>query len=174
MASIDIFAPKLLRWEGGFVNDPDDPGGATNFGVTLNTWKRVGHDKDGDGDIDAEDIRKLSLADAKGVLKKYFWDKCHADDIRSQSVAEMLVDFMYNSGGVAIYKLQKTLGIVQDGVIGPQTLRVLNSHPNQRQVFEQLKQYRLQYIDYIISRKPRLAKFSRGWKNRINSYVWVG
>jgi hypothetical protein len=49
MADLKIFLPKILKWEGGFVNDPADPGGATNMGVTISTWRQVGYDKTGDG-----------------------------------------------------------------------------------------------------------------------------
>ena len=52
MANVYKLAPWILKWEGGFVNDPDDLGGATNMGVTIGTWKSCGYDKDGDGDID--------------------------------------------------------------------------------------------------------------------------
>ena len=52
MANVYKLAPWIFKWEGGFVNDPDDLGGATNMGVTISTWKQVGYDKGGDGDID--------------------------------------------------------------------------------------------------------------------------
>ena len=52
MADVKILAPFILKWEGGFVNHPNDPGGATNKGVTIAVWKKQGYDKDGDGDID--------------------------------------------------------------------------------------------------------------------------
>ncbi len=57
MASVDKLLPFILRWEGGFVNDPADLGGATNKGVTIATWRQVGYDKDGDGDIDVADLK---------------------------------------------------------------------------------------------------------------------
>jgi lysozyme family protein len=60
MAKIEFLAPKIARWEGGFVNDKFDKGGATNMGITLATWKQVGYDKDGDGDIDEQDIKLLN------------------------------------------------------------------------------------------------------------------
>jgi len=63
MANVYKLAPWILKWEGGFVNDPDDLGGATNMGVTIGTWKSCGYDKDGDGDIDVDDLRLLTRED---------------------------------------------------------------------------------------------------------------
>ena len=60
-------AKEIVAREGGFVNDPDDPGGATNLGVTLATARRLGLDKDGDGDVDVADVKRLTPADAEAV-----------------------------------------------------------------------------------------------------------
>ncbi|MEI6901359.1 MAG: glycosyl hydrolase 108 family protein, partial [Bacteroidota bacterium] len=81
MAKIELFAPEILQYEGGFVNDPLDKGGATNMGVTIATWQKVGYDKDGDGDIDIDDIRLLSKEDAIIVLKLNYWNRWKADQI---------------------------------------------------------------------------------------------
>lgn len=73
MAKIDVLLPFILKWEGGFANDPADAGGATNKGVTIATWRNVGYDKDGDGDIDVQDLKLLSNADVRDrVLKPHF------------------------------------------------------------------------------------------------------
>ena len=94
MAKVELFAPKILAFEGGFVHDPTDRGGATNMGVTLSTWKQVGYDKDGDGDINADDIRQLSKQDAIAVLKLNYWNRWKANQITNQSMAEILVDWL--------------------------------------------------------------------------------
>ncbi|QLH33474.1 MAG: hypothetical protein HWD62_14555 [Cyclobacteriaceae bacterium] len=93
MAKFENFAGKLLRLEGGYVNHPLDRGGPTKYGVILTVWQEHGHDKDGDGDIDAEDIKKLSEGDAKYIAKKIFWDYFLADLILNQSLAEFIVDW---------------------------------------------------------------------------------
>ena len=83
MANVNQLAPFILKWEGGFVNDPADLGGATNMGVTIGTWKSCGYDKDGDGDIDVDDLHLLTREDVvKRVLKPHYWDRWKADDIK--------------------------------------------------------------------------------------------
>lgn len=76
MAKAEILLPYILKWEGGFVDDPLDNGGATNKGVTISTWKQTGYDKDGDGDIDINDLKQLTNADVLNkVLKPHYWDR---------------------------------------------------------------------------------------------------
>jgi len=127
MADVNLLAPKIFKWEGGFVNDPLDLGGATNMGVTLATWRQVGYDKDGDGDIDVDDIRKLTREDATVVLKKFYWDRWKADLIRNQSVAEILVDWVWASGKWGIVIPQRLLNVGDDGIVGNQTIEAVNS-----------------------------------------------
>lgn len=76
MADIKLLAPFILSFEGGFVDHPNDPGGATNRGVTIATWRSVGYDKDGDGDIDVDDLRIITAQDAiDRVMKPHYWDR---------------------------------------------------------------------------------------------------
>lgn len=173
MANVNDLAPFILKWEGGFANDPVDKGGATNMGVTLNTWKRVGYDKDKDGDIDVKDLKLLSKDDViKKVLKPYYWDKWRADEINNQSIANILVDWVWASGKYGITKVQAMLNLKPDGVVGNKTLSAINDYPNQRQLFQRIKNERLAFIDRIVKSNPSQRRFLKGWKNRVNAFKY--
>lgn len=169
MADVNKLAPFILRWEGGFVDDPLDRGGATNMGVTITTWRQVGYDKDGDGDIDVDDLRKLTTDDVIArVLKPHYWDRWRADEIHNQSLANILVDWVWASGVHGIKIPQKILGVTVDGIVGPKTLAALNSRPAE-DLFYQIRQARLNFVDQIVRNNPSQKRFINGWKNRINA-----
>lgn len=170
MASFEKFAGKLLHLEGEFVNNPKDKGGPTKYGVILSTWKEYGHDKDGDGDIDVEDIKKLSEDDAKWIAKKIFWDYFNADFILNESVAEFIVDWGYNSGRKTVAKIvQRLVNVENDGIVGVQTLNAINC-ADQERLFNLLKIERKIFLNNIIKRKPDQIVFYDGWMNRVNSF----
>ena len=174
MANVYKLAPWILKWEGGFVNDPADLGGATNMGATIGTWKSCGYDKDGDGDIDVDDLRLLTREDVVNrVLKPHYWDRWKADDIKSQSVANILVDWVWASGVHGIKIPQRLLGVTVDGIVGPKTLAAVNAR-NPRELFDMIKIARFDFIEDICKKRPANNKFKRGWMNRINDIAYVG
>ena len=168
MAQVELLGPIISKWEGKFVNDPLDNGGATNMGVTLSTWRAQGHDKDGDGDIDVADIKQLNQEDFNLVLKSY-WDKWHADEIKNQSVANILVDWVWGSGKWGIIIPQRLLQVPQDGVVGKMTLGVLNA-TNQENFFITVKTERERFIRNIVFRNHSQNRFLLGWLNRLNDF----
>lgn len=174
MANVYKLALWILKWEGGFVNDPADLGGATNMGVTIGAWKSCGYDKDGDGDIDVDDLRLLTREDVVNrVLKPHYWDRWKADDIKSQSVANILVDWVWASGAHGIKIPQRLLGVSVDGIVGPKTLAAVNAR-NPRELFDMIKIARFDFIEDICRKRPANNKFKRGWMNRINDIAYVG
>lgn len=170
MAKVEVLAPFILKWEGGFVNDPDDLGRATNMGVTIATWKQVGYDKTGDGIIDVKDLRLITKDDViNRVLKPHYWDRWKADNINDQSIANILVDWVWGSGVHGIKIPQELLGVKADGIVGPKTLAALNDYPDQRELFDRIKAARVEFIEMICRKRPKNNKFKKGWLNRLNS-----
>lgn len=169
MADVNFLLRFILSWEGGFVNDPCDRGGATNMGVTIGTWRRTGYDKDGDGDIDTEDLRRLTAADVRDrVLVPHYWNRWRGDEIRSQSVANILVDWVWGSGAWGIKIPQRLLGVKADGVVGPKTIGALNAS-DPRGFFEAIKSERRAFLRNIVARDPRQKRFEAGWLRRLES-----
>lgn len=168
MADVSVLAPFILSWEGGYANHPNDPGGATNKGVTIATWKAQGYDKDGDGDIDVADLKLLTDDDVvKVVLKPHFWNRWKANQIRSQSVANICVDWVWGSGTNGITGVQKLLGVTADGIVGAKTLAALNAR-EPRALFADIKKARVQYIERLVKRRPSQKVFKAGWLRRLN------
>ena len=175
MAEIKKLAPWILKWEGGFVNDPDDLGGATNMGVTIGTVKNLGlkYDKNGDGKITKEDVKRITKRDAIDIMKKNYWDKCKADQIDSQAVANILVDWYWMSGVNATKGIQRLVGVSVDGKIGKDSLKAINetSQINEQKFVEQLYQVRKEFYNTIIKRNSKLESFRKGWTNRLNDLI---
>lgn len=75
MQTVRDIANEIVAREGGYVNDPDDPGGATNFGVTIHTMRRLGLDLDADGDVDADDVQRLTRAQAVDIFIRHYFER---------------------------------------------------------------------------------------------------
>jgi lysozyme family protein len=168
MAKIEPLGKFILSWEGGFVNDPADRGGATNKGVTLRTWQAQGWDKNHDGKIDVTDLKLISDADAIAIMKRDYWDRWRADQISSQAIANILVDWVWASGVWGIKIPQDMLGCRADGIVGQKTLAALDRQ-DPVQFFARLKERREQYLYDICKSRPANKKFLKGWLRRLNS-----
>lgn len=170
MAKIDKLAPIISKWEGGFVNDPADKGGATNMGITIGTWKSVGYDKNKDAKIDEKDIKLLDKKDFEAVLLKY-WNKWKADEIKNQSVANILVDWYWGSGKWGILIPQRLLGVTDDGIVGKMTIGRLNEM-NQEQFFNKIVEARKKFLNDIVKNNPSQKRFIKGWLNRLADFKY--
>lgn len=163
MANSKILEPFIIKWEGGFVNDKDDLGGATNMGVTLATYRSVFGIKK-----TVNDLKRMTMVQWGVIFKKYYWDKWKADDIKDQNVANILVDWVWASGAYGIKIPQRILGVDVDGIVGSKTIAAVNARDG-RDLFDTIKQERKDFIERICQTRPQNIKFKKGWLNRINS-----
>lgn len=161
MADFKKYAPKLLQLEGGYVNHPDDSAGPTNKGITLATYRDYcGQDKT------VKDLLNISYGTWQDIMKDMYWDKCRADEIENQSVAEIVVDWCVNSGMVGLRKVQEIAGCKPDGIAGPITLSMINSY-NPKELHERIWNARRQFYVNIVKRSPTQKVFMNGWMNRL-------
>ena len=172
MANVEKLVPFIIQFEAGvtpagltgeklfekarktgYANDPDDLGGATMVGVTIATYKEYCRRK-GYPVPTIDRLRNMTYAQ---------WL-----DILNQSVAEILVDWVWASGKYGITIPQQVLGVTVDGVVGPKTLAAL-SKQNPAQFFARIVAERKAYIDRICTSRPVNNKYKRGWLNRLNA-----
>ena len=164
MADAKKLIPFILRWEGGFVDDPLDRGGATNKGITIGTFR---HFFGSNATVDQ--LKNMTDAQWLTVFRAGYWDPWRADEIRNQSVADIVVDWAWASGTkTSIRQVQKLLGVTADGVVGPVTLGAIAASAP-RELFDRVHDTRIAFVDDIVSRNPSQKRFERGWKNRINA-----
>lgn len=150
----------VLKHEGGYVNHPSDPGGATNKGVTLANFRR--YVKPG-GTV--ADLKRLTVDQAAIVYKRYYWDAVLGDMLPG-GVDYAVFDYAVNSGpSRAVKHLQRVVGAIQDGRIGPQTLQAIES-ADPAAVVNALCDARLSFLKGIKGGQ-QWKVFGRGWQRRV-------
>ena len=167
MAKYDKLIPTVLKFEGGFANHPSDPGGATNSGVTLSTFRSVyGKDKT------VQDLKNMTNEQWEYIFKTRFWDRWKADDIDNQAIANLLVDWLWASGVYGIKYPQEVLGVKTDGIVGLKTLAAINYYPNKKELFEKLWNRRKKHFEDIVRNRPQSKVFLKGWLRRLSDFKW--
>lgn len=142
---------RLIGHEGGYVNDPRDPGGETKFGISKRSYP-------------AEDIKGLTLERAKAIYRRDFWGVAGCDAVPDAMKFD-LFDMAVNSGPVtAIKTLQRSAGVTPDGLLGPITLQALNSTPAPRLV----ARFNGNRLDFMTDLKT-WPVFGKGWAKRVAS-----
>ena len=184
MQSVRSIAEEIVRREGGYVNDPDDPGGATNFGVTIHTMRALGLDLNRDGRVDTRDVRLLTRAQAVDIFVEQYFERPRLGLLPVPLQASVF-DMYVNSGSNAVRILQRLLremgfDLVVDGVIGPLTARA--AHAALAQAPDHLVDAygiaRRNYYYAIGDRRPASRKFARrrdggkgGWITRAEEFI---
>lgn len=126
MQTVSQIAKEILAREGGYVNDPDDPGGATNHGVTVHTMRRLGLDLTGDGVVDDQDVRVLTPDRALQIFIEHYFERPNLNQLPA-ALQPSVFDMYVNAGGNAVKILQRLLiqmriVVAVDGVLGPKTI----------------------------------------------------
>jgi lysozyme family protein len=159
--------PELLRWEGGYVDHPDDPGGATNFGISLRFYQ-----ENIDPTADKITIMNLKKDDAYEIYYKHFWLPGKYDQLQNFGLAKRTFCFGVNMGIKRANKLlQRALkastgeDVVVDGIIGPKTLEVLKGADEKATVAALKSEAAGRYRTLAIA-NPKLKVFLKGWLNR--------
>jgi len=148
----------VLKNEGGYVDNPADPGGATNLGCTKAVWEQyIGHS------VTKDDIKALTPNDVMPLYKAKYWDTVSGDDL-PEGVDYAVFDYAINSGPSRAAKaLQSVLSVTVDGKIGDATLRALEAS-NPREVATAVCEARLSFLQSL----PTYANFGKGWSRRVS------
>ena len=179
MASFDEAVKNILVIEGGFVDNPNDPGGATNHGISLRFLQTIKDyelgDIDNDGDIDYFDVAEMKVVEAKALYKKYWWDKYKYEDIPDQAVANKIFDMSVNMGARQAHRLlqraiNSTLGqiaLVDDGFLGPMTSKGLQVALQQPlALLVGLRAHQAGFYRFLVAQDSKYEEFLKGWLNR--------
>ena len=154
----------VLVHEGGYVNNPKDPGGMTNLGCTKTVWEEhCGHP------VDEKAMRALTPTDVGPLYKTKYWDKIKGDDLPA-GVDYVVFDAAINSGpGRATKWLQACVGVEPDGGIGPKTLAAVRAM-DAKQLIDDYSKRRLSFLSDLTTWET----FGRGWSKRVNEVNAVG
>jgi len=159
LVEFDDIIEVVLHHEGGYVNDPDDPGGETNFGIAKRSHPDV-------------DIANLTKDGAKEIYKEHYWNRNKVEDL-PEDLRHIYFDMCVNQGrGRAVKIMQRAANakgadLVVDGGMGPKTIAAMDGVELQR-----VRAYRVKYYADLVTRKPDLEKFYFGWFRRALE-VWM-
>lgn len=184
MRDIQKIAREIVAREGGYVDDPDDPGGATNFGVTIGTMARLGMDLTGDGRVTKADVQALSRAQAEDIFIQHYYRRPRIDAL-PEPLQPSVFDMYVNAGANAVRILQRLfrdmrIDVAVDGVIGPQTVAAAKTamEAAPAHLVDAYGIARRNYYYDLADRRPGSRKYARrrdggkgGWITRAEEFV---
>jgi len=182
--TVHDIAYEIVRREGGFVDDPDDPGGATNHGVTIHAMRRLGLDLDHDGDVDAHDVRALEPDQAAELFLEHYYEAPRIG-LLPEALRASVFDMYVNAGATAVKLLQQLLRqmgypVAIDGVIGPVTARAAREAAQKapRHLADAYGIARRNYYFRLADQRVSSRKFARskagkkgGWITRAEEFI---
>lgn len=158
MGRFDTCVAFVLEREGGYVDDPDDHGGATNYGITQATYDQY-RARSG---LTPQSVRDMPQSEAKGVYLTDYWLAVSADKFPEPLDCVMFDTAVQHGVGTAIRMLQRVVGVPIDGICGPVTRQAAQTY-----LARALLRNRREYYADIIRHDPTQKKFEKGWGNRL-------
>jgi lysozyme family protein len=157
----------VLKWEGGFSDDPDDPGGATNLGIIQKEYDRYRTSKG----LTHQSVRHIARAEAREIYDHNYWDPTHAQFL-AQPIDIVMFDTAVNNGtGTAIGFLQVALGVSVTHIFDAGTSAAyhhyLEAH-SPTDLASEIVTTRIAHYKHLVVLHPKLGKFLKGWMNRVN------
>lgn len=184
MTNVRKLAEEIVAREGGFVNDPDDPGGATNHGVTIGTLRKLGLDVTGDGRTDVADVKGLTREQAVEIYLEHYYKRPRIAAL-PEALQASVFDMYVNAGNNAVKILQRLItdmgfACAPDGMVGPQTIRAAQlayeAAPNH--LADAYGIARRNYYYALADARPQSRKFARrrdggkgGWIARAEEFI---
>lgn len=161
----------VLKHEGGYGDNPNDPGGPTKYGISLRWYLEFGRDLDGDGDIDADDVRALTEPLAVEEYREHFWLPAY-DSINDQRVATKVLDLAVNMGAhqahVLVQRALNRLGrsVSVDGILGRRESVPAINACEPEVLLHAIMEQQVRFYHAIVDYRPRSAVFLEGWLDR--------
>lgn len=183
-STVRQLAEDIVAREGGFVNDPADPGGATKYGVTIHTLRRLGLDLDRDGTVGVSDVARLSRAQAVDIFLDHYFARPRLGEL-PEALQPSVFDMYVNAGSNAINILQRLLrdmgqAVAVDGVVGPRTIAAAQAAMSMA-VEHFVDAYgiaRRNYYFALADARPASRKYARtrkggkgGWIRRAEDFI---
>ena len=184
MQTVTEIAKAIVAREGGYVNDPDDPGGATKYGVTIHTMQRLGLDLTGDGKVSEADVRRLTRDQAVDIFVDHYYRRPRIADL-PEALQASVFDMYVNAGSNAVKVLQRLFNemghdLTVDGAIGPMTIAAAHQACGDRPdlVSDAYGIARRNYYYALADARPASRKYARrrdggkgGWITRAEEFI---
>lgn len=166
----------VLKNEGGYSNDKNDNGGATNFGISTRFLKLINKDIDGDGHVTSKDVKALTENRSIELYREYFWDHYRLNELRDVTISTKALDLFVNMRGISAGKiLQRACNncgaaLKVDGIPGSKTLNSLNSISlfgvTKEQLLSEIRKEQADFYHAIVKADKTQKKFLKGWLAR--------
>ena len=145
------FFKRLMKYEGGYVNDPDDPGGETKFGISKRAYPKL-------------DINNITEVDAMLIFHRDYYLPLNIQSFVDERIAWQVFDFGVNAGVRRSAKMiQRIVGAFPDGVIGEKTLEKINNYSGEYPLHIEFKSERLKYYMMLTEKRTKNMKYLKGW-----------